>query len=311
MDTKRGDTMNKKIGVALGGGSARGLAHIGVLKVFEKYGVPVDYVAGTSMGAIIGGLFASGIPASEIEKFAVGLDRKKALKFLSPSWSHSGLINGKNIAGYLSTLVPDRNISNLPIRFKAVATDFYCGEKYTIEKGSLWEAVRASCSIPVIFTPAVSGGKILLDGGLSDPLPTSVVKSMGADIVVSVNVVPTPEYKKNVRNRKSLVGNLASRINGWRLLPLKKSGKKLFNVEYSRRKKILPGIMNISMQTRNIIEYNLILMDIGINKPDFLIEPNRDVIIGWFEFDRAREIIRNGEKAAMKIIGPLMKKINS
>jgi len=303
--------MDKKIGIALGGGAVRGLAHIGVLKVFEKYKIPITYIAGTSMGAIIGGLFAAGLSAQEIEDIALKLNGKKALKIFSPSWSHSGFIDGKNITKYLSSLLPDRNISGMPIQFRAVATDFFTGEKFIIEKGSLWDAVRASSSIPVIFTPAVSAHKILLDGGLSDPLPTSVVKKMGADIVVSVNVVPEPEYKKNVRSKKSLVKNLAARISNWKLLPLKKAGKHIVNIEYSHKKRILPSLMNISMQTRNIIEYNLILMDGITNKPDFLIEPNKNVTIGWFEFDKAAEIIKNGEKAAMEIIEPLMKKINS
>lgn len=302
--------MNKKIGIALGGGAARGLAHIGVLKVIERHHIKLDYIAGTSIGAIIGGFFAAGIPADEIEKLALRLTTKKALKLFSPSWSNSGFINGKNIIRYLNTLMPDRSISSLPIQFRAVTTDFFTGEKYVIEKGGLWEAVRASSSIPVIFTPAVSGRRILLDGGLSDPLPTSVAKKMGADIVISVNVVPTPEYKKNVKSKTSVMHNLAARISNWKLLPLKKSGKHI-NIEYSRKKRILPSLMNISMQTRNIIEYNLILMGMITNKPDFLIEPNKDVTIGWFEFDRAKEIIRNGEKSAENIIEPLMKKINS
>ena len=303
--------MNKKVGIALGGGAARGLAHIGVLKVLEKHNIPLKYIAGTSMGAIIGGFFAAGISALKIENFALKLSGKKALKLFYPSWSHSGFINGNNIIKYLDALMPDRDISTLPIQFRAVATDFFSGEKHIIEKGSLWNAARASSSIPVIFTPAVTGHKILLDGGLSDPLPTSVVKKMGADIVISINVVPTPEYKKNIKNRRSLVNNLAVKINNWKLLPLRKSGRHFVNVEYNRKKRILPSIMNISMQTRNIIEYNLIMMDIDTNKPDFLIEPNKELTIGWFEFDRAKEIIRNGEKAAMNIIGPLIRKLNS
>ena len=125
-----------------------------------------------------------------------------------------------------------------------------------------------------------------------------------------MNVVPTPEYKKNVKSKRTIMGNLAAKISNWKLLPLKKSGRNI-NIEYSHKKRILPSSINISMQTRNIIEYNLILMDITTNKPDFLIEPNKDVTIGWFEFDRAKEIIKNGEKTAENIIEPLMKKINS
>jgi len=303
--------MNKKVGIALGGGAVRGLAHIGVLKVLERYKIPLRYIAGTSMGSIIGGFFAAGVPADEMEDFALKLSGKKALKFFTPSWSHSGFINGKNIVKYLNTLMPDRDISSLQVQFRAVATDFFTGEKYIIEKGGLWSAVRASSSIPVIFTPAVSGHRILLDGGLSDPLPTSVVKNMGADIVISVNVVPPPEYKKNIKSKKSVVNNLAAKISNWKLVPIMKSGRHFVNIEFSHKKRILPSLMNISMQTRNIVEYNLILMDIITNKPDFLIEPNRDVTVGWFEFDRAKEIIRNGEKAAMNIIGLLIEKINS
>ncbi len=303
--------MNKKVGIALGGGAARGLAHIGVLKVLEKHKIPLKYIAGTSMGAIIGGFFAAGVSADELEGFALALKGKKVLKFFTPSWSYSGFINGKNIVTYLNTLMPDRDIQSLPIQFSAVATDFFTGKKFVIEKGSLWNAFRASSSIPVIFSPTVCGSKILLDGGLSAPLPTAVVKDMGADIVISVNVVPPPEYKKNIKRKKSLMDNIAAKMNNWSLLPLKKSGGYLVNIDFSGKKRILPSVINISMQTRNIIEYNLIIMDVKTNKPDFLLQPNKDVTVGWFEFDRAKEIIENGEKSAMKIVDRLIEIINS
>lgn len=302
--------MKRKIGIALGGGAVRGLAHIGILKVLEKNQIPVSFIAGTSIGAIIGGLYAAGVSSFELEKIALNLGKGRAWELFLPSLSHSGFISGGHITKYLKTLISDSDITTLNIPFSAVATDFFTGIKYVFEKGSLLDAIKASSSVPVVFTPAVIGDRILIDGGLSVPLPTSVVRDMGAEIVLSVNVVPPPEYKKNVKKVKlqnQVFKKMFGKINNWKLLPNKKWGKHFIHIDYNRKNKILPNLLNISMQTRNIIEYNLIQMDLLTNKPDLLLEPNHNMTVGWFEFNRAEEIIKNGEKAAQSVVEVLRK----
>ncbi|MDD5686422.1 MAG: patatin-like phospholipase family protein [Elusimicrobia bacterium] len=303
--------MNKrKIGIALGGGAVRGLAHIGILKVLEMNQIPVSFIAGTSMGAIVGGLYAAGISSFELEEIALNLRKGRTWELFLPSLSHSGFISGEHITKYLKTLISDIDISELNIPFRVVATDFLTGTKYIFEKGSLLDAIKASSSVPVVFTPAVIGDRILIDGGLSVPLPTSVVRDMGADVVLSVNVVPSPEYRKNVKKVKPqnpVFKKIFGKINNWKSLPNEKWGEHFINIDYNRKNKILPNILNISMQTRNIIEYNLIQMDLLTNKPDFLLEPNHNMTVGWFEFNRAEEIIKNGERAAESVVEVLKK----
>lgn len=305
--------MAKSLGIAFGGGSARGLAHIGVLKVLEKNGIPISYISGTSMGALIGGLYAAGLSAAKLEHIALNLTGKQVVKLFRPTLTHSGFIDGDKISSFLSSLIPKRDMEKTNIPFKTIATDFSTGGKYIISKGDLFEAIRASCSIPVIFSPAVINDRILLDGGLSVPLPTAVVREMGAEIVISVNVIPAPEYKKNVKiagDENPVMKNLTEKLRSWKLLNVKKFERNIMNIDYDKEKKILPSVFNISMQTRNIMEYNLIREDIITHKPDWLIEPNQNVVLGWFEFNKAKEIIKNGETAAVKIIDELKRALS-
>jgi NTE family protein len=208
-----------KIGLVLSGGGARGGAHVGVLKAIEEYGIPVDYIAGTSMGAIIGALYASGYSADEIEKILIETDWNTALKdnparkdqtmrkkqleaeFLIPlrvGFNHGeiqlplGAINGQHLDQIFQTLflpvVGINNFDNLPIPFRAVATDLVTGEAVVLSRGSLSDSVRASMSVPAVFTPVRIGKKLLVDGGMSNNLPVDIVREMGADIVIAVDI---------------------------------------------------------------------------------------------------------------------------
>ena len=215
---------SKKVGLVLSGGGALGMAHIGVLKMIEKYEIPIDYITGTSMGAIIGALYASGYSASEIEeiidsigwidllsdkterKYRALADREQfeksiiLLNFekLKPKLPE-GLIYGQNIYNLLSLLTwhvrEIKDFRDLPIPFKCVATDIQTGEAVVLEKGNLVDAVRASMAIPSVFSAIEIDGKLLVDGGVVRNIPVSDVKEMGADIVIASDV-STPRYSK-------------------------------------------------------------------------------------------------------------------
>jgi len=174
-----------KIGLALGAGAARGIAHLGVLKVLQKYKIPVDYIAGSSMGAMVGALFACGIDVDFMIKFANELRSKSWVDLCMP---RSGLISGKKVETMLQIMTRSRDFSDLDLPFAAVATDIERGEAVVLREGSVAAAVRASISIPVIFKPVQIGGRLLVDGGVIDRVPVSVVKEMGADIVIAVDV---------------------------------------------------------------------------------------------------------------------------
>lgn len=182
-------TKQPKIALALGGGAAKGFAHIGVIKVLEQEGIKVDIVSGTSAGAIVGSLYASGLHSSQIESEAIGLDEFKLADF---QLSLSGFIKGDRIQEYVNKKVGNRPIQNLPKTFAAVATNLDTGDMTVFRSGNTGQAVRASASIPNIFQPVVIGNKRYVDGGLSAPVPVSAAKQMGADIIIAVDISAKP-----------------------------------------------------------------------------------------------------------------------
>ncbi len=184
--------VGKKIGYALGGGGARGLAHIGVLKVLEKHGVFPDVIAGTSIGALVGALYASGLKAAEIEQIALHIDWKRLAPLTDFTLSRSGFIRGRRIVLLLESILGHLSFSELKLPFACVATDIMTGEEVVLRHGSVVEAVRATISIPGILTPARIGGRHLVDGGLVNEVPVSTCRHMGAEYVIGINVIPDP-----------------------------------------------------------------------------------------------------------------------
>ena len=176
---------NMKIGVALGGGAFRGLAHIGVLQVLEKYGVSPDIVVGTSMGAMVGGVYACGWDLNLLERFAYTLNEKELIDLVVP---REGFIEGKKIELLTRTLTGNRTFDQTVKRFAAVATDLYKGQRVLIQEGYLYQAIRASISIPGIFTPYKLNDRLLVDGGVVDRVPYTAAREMGADFVIGVDV---------------------------------------------------------------------------------------------------------------------------
>lgn len=178
--------MNRpQVGIALGSGSSRGLAHIGVLRAFREAGIPVDMIAGTSAGALVGALYCCGIDFKVMEKIAEQIPRKDLMDLSVP---RVGFIKGKRIEELVRLLTRGLKIEELPIPFRVVATDLLKGEKVVFDSGYVYQAVRASISIPGIFIPVNTGDRVLVDGGIVDRVPVSIVKEMGADIIIGVDV---------------------------------------------------------------------------------------------------------------------------
>ncbi len=265
----------QKIGLALSGGAARGLAHIGVLTVLEKEGIPVDLIAGTSAGAIVGSLYAQGKNVSQIKELTLDLAQQKLTRFIDPSLPRTGLIKGKKIKDQLASLIGgDIRFSNLKIPFACVATDIETGEEIVIDRGSVPEAVRASISIPGIFTLVKKGGRYLVDGGLVNPVPVSVVKAMGADFIIAVNVIPgvvdRTHHQEGAKGSKE------------------------------------PNIIHILMQSLYIGTYSLARS--SLEGADIVIEPHV-AQVGPSEFHRAQECILQGELAAQSSIPEIKRKL--
>ena len=177
-----------KIGLALGGGGARGLAHIGVLRVLEKNNIPIDMISGSSMGAIIGSFYSASKDIERLEDIAKRTDWKKIVSLIDPAIKQ-GVIEGKKVYDFIEGEIGKVSFSDLSIPFSAVATDLKTGESIVFKDGeSVASFVRASISLPLIFKPVKIKGRVLADGGLSMPVPVDAVKDMGADIIIAVNL---------------------------------------------------------------------------------------------------------------------------
>lgn len=174
-----------KIGLALGSGGARGFAHLGVIKVLKDEGIPIDFMAGSSMGALVACLYGAGLDINRLYKLSTSFKRKYFLDFTVPKM---GFITGKRVKELIRLFTHGKNLEELIIPVEVVATDLLTGEKVIFREGSIADAVRASISIPGIFIPEKVEGRLLVDGGVVDRVPVSVVEKMGADIVIAVDV---------------------------------------------------------------------------------------------------------------------------
>ncbi|MBU1133036.1 MAG: patatin-like phospholipase family protein [Patescibacteria group bacterium] len=178
----------KKVGLALGGGGWRGLAHVGVIKTLEKEGIPIHCIAGSSAGSLVGGLYSSFGNSRKLEDFFLKFGYRDLLRMISDPHLKSGLLKGDKAEKYLRKITKNKNIEDLGTEFCAVATDLTTGKNVYIRRGNLAKAIRASGSVPILFDPQRRRGKVLIDGASTEPVPVRAVKEMGADFVIAVNL---------------------------------------------------------------------------------------------------------------------------
>lgn len=205
-----------KVGLALGAGAAKGFAHVGVLKALEESGVRIDMIAGSSMGAIIGGGYACGLSSTELEDISLNSDWLDVLNLIDPIFPTRGFIDGQKIKEFLDEIYEGKNIEDLNIPFAATTVDILKGDLYVINSGNLASAARASGSVPIVFNPLSEGDKVLVDGGMIDPVPIDVVRSLGADYIIAVNVLAFPE-KRDDSFRYLSGDNLENSRSKWRI----------------------------------------------------------------------------------------------
>ncbi|MDD5312547.1 MAG: patatin-like phospholipase family protein [Dehalococcoidia bacterium] len=261
----------RKIGLALGSGAAKGIAHIGVIKALREADIPIDLIAGTSMGALVGACYAADAHISLLEEIALTSNLRKLGQLLDLKFSflRSGVIQGGKVESFLKKIIGDKDFAELAIPFCAVATDIRTGNEVVINQGPLVKAVRASISIPAIFVPVNYDGRFLVDGGTTNPVPADVVRFMGATFTIAVNVLNDPKKRKHL----GLTGD-------------KKSNKP-------------PSLINTLIQSLYIMEYEIIRA--SILKADIIIEPDVSHIEAY-EFYRGAEAIEAGYKAAVAVI---------
>ena len=176
----------KKVGLALGGGTALGFSHIGVLESLEKNKIKIDYLSGTSMGAVVAALYASGMSIRDMKEITMTTRWENLVDFKLPD---RGILSGDKIETFLRVLLKNKKFKDLNIPLAIVATDIYNGEKIIFKKGDVASAVRASISLPNIFVPFEYNNRVLIDGGIVDPIPVDIAKDMGADIVIATDVL--------------------------------------------------------------------------------------------------------------------------
>ena len=191
-----------KIGLALGSGSTRGYAHIGVIKVLEKNKIPIDFIAGCSVGAMIGSVYAFYKDSQKLEKIILSPSWRQVISFIDPSLK-GGLIDGNKIRKFINDSIKKSTFNKLKIPFKVVATDFRTAEPVEISKGNVASAVQASISVPLFFKPVLLQNMMLWDGGLSESVPVETVRKMGADIVIAVNL----DNKSRFNNERDIGNN--------------------------------------------------------------------------------------------------------
>ena len=302
-------TGKPSIGLALGSGSARGLAHLGVIRAIEDAGIKVECIAGTSMGALIGAIHAAG-KLDELEAAFLVFDWKKTASFFDVVLPKSGLLDGARVSELVRAHIHADTIEALPILFAAVATDIVSGEEVAIRSGDVIEAVRASISVPGIFTPVRSNGRILVDGGITNPVPASVARAMGADIVIAVdlnheivagkNLKPLLAAEKNSNAKDSSPGIFSRWVNDYRL-SMQDIRQKLLagdNPASAQFRKWvstepLPSIFEVLLASINIMETHITRTRLSLDRPDVIIQPPLGHI-RFLEFDRAEEIIAIG-----------------
>ncbi|MFC1906434.1 patatin-like phospholipase family protein [Chloroflexota bacterium] len=264
----------KKVGLALSGGIARGLAHIGVLEILEKERIPIDMIAGTSAGAVIGASYAQKKDLSVIRKFALDLTQKRFVSLVDIALFKNGLIQGEKINRLLEIIIGRQvRFSDLKIPFACTTTDIMTGEEVVLNQGLLLKSVRASISIPVIFAIAKLHGRYLIDGQLVNPVPVDTIKEMGATFIIAVNVIP--RFKVPTRQKEKLKE---------------------------------PNILDVIMNSLYIT--NTLLVEHSLEGADIIIEP--DVIhIGQSDIHQAEECISLGKKAAEESISKIRKQLEA
>lgn len=265
-------TTRKKIGLALGSGGVRGLVHVGVLKVLIENNIPIDYIAGTSIGAWVGAHYALFQDIKKLEEFTVGKRQEKLLSFIDTSFS-GGLVKGKKLEKLLNVWLDNSDFKDLRIPLSIIATDLIKAEPYIFKSGSLAFAARASMAIPAFFKPISWEDKVLVDGGLTNPVPDDIVKEMGADIVIAVNL-----------------NNFQTPI---------------------QFKKKEPSVSEVTLRTNEVIQ--CYLAKYSLKSADIVIQPPLDKHSSWKRYfinGEGEDIVKIGEEAMRAALPELLREMN-
>jgi NTE family protein len=301
-----------KIGLALGGGSARGWAHIGVLRALNDAGIYPDIVAGTSIGAVVGGCYVAD-ELDALEQFARQLTRRKVLGFLDFNLAGSGLITGQRLCDVLERKLKSVLVEELDKRFVAVATEIGTGHEVWLSRGGIIDAMRASYALPGIFKPVNISGRWLFDGALVNPIPVSVCRALGARYVIAVNVNADSCGRGTVVPQFEALpppAETPAETEAGLFARNKRAVKKLLQRQMFGRKDDSPGISTVMVEAFNIVQDRIARSRLAGDPPDVMIQP-RLPAFGLFDFHRAEALIECGMAAAAREIDDIKREVSS
>ncbi len=277
-----------KIGLALGAGSARGWAHIGAIRALEERGVKPDLICGTSIGALVGAVYASG-QLDRLEQWVSGLARMQVVRLMDLTWK-GGLIRGQRLFNLFRGIFQDRDIAELNVPFGAVATELSSGREIWLQHGKLFDVVRASIAAPGLFTPVLREGAILVDGGLVNPVPVSMCRAFGAEIVIAVDLSwgKLGPYRNMGRELVTPPQSDSSWIG------------RLLGGGAKRDEPAIPSIFEVFNTALDIVEQRVARSRLAGEPADVLITPLLPNF-GTMEYHRAKEAITEGRAAVERM----------
>lgn len=290
---------NAKIGFALGGGAARGWAHIGVIRALAEMGIKPDVIAGTSIGSLVGAAYAVGC-LDELESWVVKLRRRDVAGLLDINLFAGGIIEGEKLMKTFKAYFSNKNIEDLSIPFAAVATDLSNGNEVWFQDGHLWNAIRSSIAVPGLFSPWFYRDKWLADGGLVNPVPISLCRSLGADKIIAINLnsnliakhFDVMKYNKTNHDINNITVKDSTDFSEW-FNTLK---KRLTGEERNSR----PGIIDVLGSSLYIMQERITRSRMAGDPPDVYLNPHLEMI-GMLEFDRAEESIDEGYQVVQRM----------
>jgi NTE family protein len=300
------------IGLALGGGAARGFAHIGIVRTLIAHGIVPNVVVGTSIGAVIGGAYAAG-HLDRLEDWARSLQPRNVISYLDIRLNGSGLIGGTKLAAELEAAMGPSLIEELPVKFATVATEVRTGHEIWLTHGRIVDALRASYALPGIFAPVLVGDRWLVDGALVNPVPVSAARAFGAEIVIAANVSSDIFAHSTTIYSHGPGGTVTAAPEVLDPAPPKRGFGKFFSAERTVKREFFgaagrPGISTIMVDAFNIMQDRITRARLAGDPPDLLISP-RVGEIGWFDFHRADDLIAHGARAAERAIESIQEAI--
>ncbi|MEA2864406.1 MAG: hypothetical protein QOC84_2362 [Bradyrhizobium sp.] len=308
-----GSTRRPVIGLALGGGAARGFAHIGIVRTLIAHGIVPNVVVGTSIGAVVGGSYAAG-HLDTLEEWARSLQPRNILGYLDIRLNGSGLIGGAKLAAQLEAAIGPILIEDLPVKFATVATEVRTGHEIWLTHGRLVEAMRASYALPGIFSPVLVGDRWLVDGALVNPVPVSAARAFGAEIVIAANLSSDVfAHSTTIYSHGSIAEMTVAVAPEPEPVPPKRGFGRLFSAERTVKREFFgsggrPGISSVMVDAFNIMQDRITRARLAGDPPDLLISP-RVGQIGWFDFHRADDLIAHGARAAERAIDSIQEAI--